>query len=170
MAKKRQEELYRDSPGITCLPPGPMVDMGVGRVVQTPKMLVMLFGSTLYREMFFDGRPLPEILNPSWMGYSVGHWDGDTLLIESAGFNDRTWLDGEGHPHTESLRVTERLRRPDFGQLGLRKPCLGWFMQSSEELVQGQAFVPVWSAIGFAAHDTWLHSIRFLCPRTGVRV
>jgi hypothetical protein len=51
------------------------------------------------------------------MGYSIGHWDGDTLVIESAGFNDRTWLDSDGHPHTEALRVTERLRRPDFGHL-----------------------------------------------------
>ena len=55
------------------------------------------------------------------MGYSVGHWDGDTLVIESAGFNDRTWLDGDGHPHTESLRVTERLRRPDFGHLEIER-------------------------------------------------
>ena len=121
LAKKRQEELGRDSPAITCLPPGPMVEMGAGRVLQTPKMLVMLFDGTLYREVFLDGRPLPEIVNPTWMGYSVGHWDGDTLVIESAGFNDRTWLDGEGHPHTEALRVTERLRRPDFGHLEIQK-------------------------------------------------
>ena len=55
------------------------------------------------------------------MGYSVGHWEGDTLVIESAGFNDRTWIDGEGHPHSEALRVTERLRRPDFGHLEIQK-------------------------------------------------
>jgi hypothetical protein len=55
------------------------------------------------------------------MGYSVGHWEGDTLVVESTGFNDRTWLDGAGHPHTEALRVTERIRRPDFGHLEIRK-------------------------------------------------
>jgi hypothetical protein len=55
------------------------------------------------------------------MGYSVGHWDGDRLVVESAGFNDRTWLDGDGHPHTEALRVIERLRRPDFGHLELER-------------------------------------------------
>lgn len=121
LAKKRQEELGRDSPAITCLPSGPMVEMGAGRVVQTPKMLVMLFEGTLYREVFLDGRPLPEIVNPSWMGYSVGRWEGDTLVIESGGYNDRTWIDGEGHPHTEALRVTERLRRPDFGHLEIQK-------------------------------------------------
>ena len=121
LAKKRTEELYRDSPSVACLPPGPMLEAGVGRVVQSPKMLVMLYGGTLYREVFLDGRPLPEIVNPTWMGYSAGHWEGDTLVIESAGYNDRTWIDGEGHPHTEALRVTERLRRPDFGHLEIQK-------------------------------------------------
>lgn len=55
------------------------------------------------------------------MSYWVGHWDGDSLIVESAGFNDRTWLDGDSHPHTEALRVTERLRRPDFGHLELER-------------------------------------------------
>jgi hypothetical protein len=121
LAKKRKEELFRDSPGVLCLPPGPMVDLGVEKVVQTPNLLVLLFGGTLYREVFLDGRELPKDPNPDWMGYSVGHWDGDTLVVESAGFNDRTWLDGEGHPHTEALRVTERFRRPDFGHLEVLK-------------------------------------------------
>ena len=120
-AKKRQEELLREDPSINCLPSGPQVEMGPGRVVQTPTMLVMLYNGTLYREVFLDGRPLPEIVNPTWMGYSVGHWDGDTLVIESAGFNNRTWIDGEGHPHTEALRMTERLRRSDFGHLEIQK-------------------------------------------------
>jgi hypothetical protein len=79
----------------------------------------MLFDDLTYRQVFLDGRPLPSDPNPTWMGYSVGHWDRDTLVIESAGFNDRTWLDGDGHPHSESLKVTERLRRPDFGHLEL---------------------------------------------------
>jgi hypothetical protein len=121
LSKKRMEDLGRDSPDITCLPSGPMVEIGVGRVVQARNILVMLFSGTLYREVFLDGRPLPEIVNPNWMGYSVGHWEGDTLVIESAGFNGRTWIDGEGHPHTEALHVTERLRRPDFGHLEIQR-------------------------------------------------
>jgi hypothetical protein len=121
VAKKRKEELFKDSPGVLCLPPGPMVDLGVGKMTQTPNLLVMLFDGTLYREVFLDGRELPKDPNPDWMGYSVGHWDGDTLVVESTGFNDRTWLDGNGHPHTEALRVTERFRRPDFGHLEVVK-------------------------------------------------
>jgi hypothetical protein len=121
LSQKRKEEFYKDIYSTTCLPPGPLVTQGVGRVVQTPNLFLMLFEGTLYREIFLDGRPLPEIVNPDWMGYSVGHWEEDTLVIESAGFNDRTWLDFEGHPHTEALRVTERLRRPDFGHLEIRK-------------------------------------------------
>jgi hypothetical protein len=121
VAKKRKEELFKDSSGVLCLPPGPMVDLGVGKVVQTPNLLVMLFEGMLYREVFLDSRELPKDPNPDWMGYSVGRWEGDTLVVESSGFNDRTWLDGEGHPHTEELRVTERFRRPDFGHLEVRK-------------------------------------------------
>jgi hypothetical protein len=121
VAKKLKEELFKDSPGVLCLPPGPMVDLGVGKVVQTPNLLVMLFEGALYREVFLDGRELPKEPNPDWMGYSVGRWEGDTLVVESNGFNDRTWLDGEGHPHTEALHVTERFRRPDFGHLEVLK-------------------------------------------------
>ena len=64
-----------------------------------------------------DGRALPKDPNPTWLGYSAGHWDGDTLVVESAGFNDRSWLDRAGHPHSESLRVTEKFRRVDFGHM-----------------------------------------------------
>ncbi len=61
-----------------------------------------------------DGRALETSPNPDWMGYSVGHWEADTLVVESFGFNDRTWLDTSGHPHTEALRMTERYRRTNF--------------------------------------------------------
>jgi hypothetical protein len=72
---------------------------------------------TLYREIFLDGRELPKDPNPDWLGYSVGHWDGDTLVIARNVFNDRTWIDFAGHPHTEALHLTERLRRSDFGHI-----------------------------------------------------
>jgi hypothetical protein len=121
LAEKRKDDLFRDSLSVLCLPPGPLVGMGVGKVVQTPNLLVMLFEGTLYREVFLDGRELPKDPNPDWMGYSTGHWEGDALVVESTGFNDRTWLDDEGHPHTEALHVTERFRRPDFGHMEIRK-------------------------------------------------
>ena len=117
LSQKRQEDLGKDDTDVLCLPPGPRVSTGVGKIVQTPNLLVMLFTGTLYREVFLDGRPLPEDPNPDWMGYSIGHWDGDALVIESTGFNDRTWLDAAGHPHTEALHVTDRVRRRDFGHL-----------------------------------------------------
>src|SRR5262249_9384985 len=80
----------------------------------------ILFEDLSYRRVFLDGRKLPIDPNPSFMGYSVGHWEGDTLVVESAGFNDRTWLDFGGHPHSEGLRVTERYRRLDIGHLDLK--------------------------------------------------
>ena len=83
------------------------------RIIQSPTMLALLYegGSGRYRQIFTDGRKLANDPNPSWLGYSVGHWQGDTLVVETSGFNDRSWLDRAGHPHSESLRVTERFRR-----------------------------------------------------------
>jgi hypothetical protein len=69
------------------------------------------------RTVFLDGRDLPKDPNPTYMGYSVGKWDGDTLVVTTAGFNDKGWLDSAGHPQTESLRVTERYRRRDYGHM-----------------------------------------------------
>jgi hypothetical protein len=72
-----------------------------------------------FRQILTDGRELPKDPQPTWMGYSVGRWDGDTLVVTSAGFNDKTWLDFNGHPHTEALRVTERFRRKNFGEMSV---------------------------------------------------
>jgi hypothetical protein len=76
----------------------------------------MLTEDLEYRQIFMDGRELPKDPDPAWMGYSVGHWDGDTLVVESTGYNERTWLDN-GYPHSENLRIVERIRRNDFGHL-----------------------------------------------------
>ncbi len=116
LAKKRMEDLRRDSPEALCLP-GPINSLGVGKIVQTPGLLLMLYGGTLYREIFLDGRELPKDPNPNWMGHSIGRWDHDTLIVESIGFNDRTWLRGDGVPGTERLYITERIRRSDFGHM-----------------------------------------------------
>jgi hypothetical protein len=91
------------------------------KIIQTPGSIAILYETyNHYRQIFLDGRALPKDPQPTWMGYSTGKWEGDTLVVESNGFNDRTWLDDDGHPHTEALRVTERFRRPDFGHIGLQ--------------------------------------------------
>jgi hypothetical protein len=89
------------------------------KIVQTPALILILNPDLTYRQIFMDGRALEKAPNPDWMGYSVGHWDGDTLVVESNGFNDRTWLDHDGHAHTEALRTIERYHRRDFGNLDL---------------------------------------------------
>ena len=80
MTEQRKENYGKDSPGIHCLPSGVTIDMGVGKVVQARNLLVMLWGGTSYREIFLDGRPLPKDPNPTFMGYSVGRWEGDVLV------------------------------------------------------------------------------------------
>lgn len=89
------------------------------RFINTPGRVIILYEMFyLYRQIFTDGRQLPkEVLSPSWMGYSVGHWDGDDFVVDTAGFNDQMWMDTMGHPHTEALHVTERFRRKDFGHM-----------------------------------------------------
>ncbi len=82
-------------------------------------MIILYEAFGIYRQIFMDGRELPKDPNPSWMGYSIGKWDGDALVVETSGFNGKTWLDQAGHPATEALHVTERFRRPDFGHLSI---------------------------------------------------
>jgi hypothetical protein len=115
--KKRLDALDRDTPATHCLPGGPTEILGQYRIIQSPNLVGILYASGAYRQIFTDGRELPKDPNPTWFGYSVGHWEGDTLVVESNGFNDRTWLDFSGHPHTEDLRVTERFQRRGFGHL-----------------------------------------------------
>lgn len=74
----------------------------------------------MYRQIFTDGRKLPEDQNPTWFGYSVGKWEGDTLVVETTGFNEESWLDDGGHPHSDALHVTERFRRSNFGNMDIQ--------------------------------------------------
>src|SRR6266516_1074502 len=119
LVKQRAEDLQKDHMSIQCLPWGPSYSTSArkAKIVQTPGLILMLDEDLTYRQIFMDGRELETDTNPSWMGYSVGRWEGDTLVVESFGFNDRTWLDRDGHPHTEALRMTERYRRRDFGHM-----------------------------------------------------
>ena len=122
--QQRVRNMGKDAPRANCLPdPFPYYHaVDLARFVQVPGLLVILYQGTtnsVHRTVFTDGRKLPDDPNPAWMGYSVGRWEGDTLVVDTAGFNDRSWLDIEGHPHTEALRITERFRRRDFGHIDL---------------------------------------------------
>jgi hypothetical protein len=118
LSKKRSEEFGKDFPGYRCMPDiGPFATFGFFKVLQTPSTMAMLPEGGAYRQILTDGRALPADPNPTWQGYAIGRWEGDTFVIESAGFNDRSWLDFSGHPHSEALRVIERIRRPDFGHM-----------------------------------------------------
>jgi len=91
------------------------------KIVQDPELVVILYEAFgQYRQVFLDGRKLPVDPNPTWLGYSVGRWDGDTLVVDTTGFNGKAWLDQAGHPATESLHVTERFHRRDFGHLDIQ--------------------------------------------------
>ena len=118
---RRVADFRRDDPVTHCLPGGPsdILAGGLYRIIESPALVALLYegGSGRYRQIFTDGRKLPDDPNPTWLGYSVGRWEGDTLVVQSAGFNDRSWLDRAGHPHSESLRVTERFHRVDFGHM-----------------------------------------------------
>ena len=124
--RRRMSALGSDDPWtVECLPLGPRsITGGAGgqrvRIVQTPELIVMLYEDLAYRSIHLDNRPLPKNPNPSFMGYSVGRWEGDTLVVDSVGFNERTWLDFGGHPHTEALHLTERYRRTALGSMELR--------------------------------------------------
>jgi len=121
--QQRSENLGKDDPWtVRCLPMGTrhFTNGGLARVIQTPGLIALLYEDLAYRQIHLDGRQLPKDPDPSYMGYSVGHWDGDTLVVESAGFKDTTWLDMGGHPHTEALHITERFHRLDFGHMDLQ--------------------------------------------------
>jgi hypothetical protein len=106
---------------LNCIAPGgPRMHIipTMKKFVQTPGLLIILneFNAN-YRQIFLDGRPLPEDPQPTWNGYSTGKWDGDTLVVQSNGYRDDQWLDGNGSPLTSTAKVTERFRRPQFGKL-----------------------------------------------------
>ncbi len=121
LAKKRAEENRKDDPNVYCMPVG-IVRMYTTplfrKIIQTPGLVVILNERNAeYRQIFTDGRALPADPQPSWNGYSSGKWDGDTLVVQTIGFRDGTWLDANGSPLTEAGKITERIRRVNFGKL-----------------------------------------------------
>jgi hypothetical protein len=119
--RQRVAENSKDNPDAHCLPLGVMQLHTHGqprKMVQTPGVIVIIYeANSGLRQIFTDGRPLPKDPEPWWYGYSVGKWEGDTLVVESTNFRDLGWLDVEGSPLTESGKIIERFRRPDYGHL-----------------------------------------------------
>ena len=117
---------WREEPDANCLPQGTpkiLVAPAPWRIVQTPGRIFFIHEAfNLWRQVFLDGRELAitEDTTPTWFGYSVGKWEGDTLVVESRGFNGKVWLDQLGKPSTEALHVTEHFRRKDFGHMDIR--------------------------------------------------
>lgn len=152
LAKERIENNRKDAPHTRCLPgefpvPGASTPW-MTKFVQTPALLVMLFEDAPgFRQVFLDGRGHPPDPSPSWLGHSAGRWEGDTLVIDTVGFNDRSWIGV--YPHTEQLHTTERYRRDEYGRLEIvvvfedpgafSRPWtmnLIWYLAPGEELIE----------------------------------
>ena len=119
LAKKR---MSKDDPEANCLPTGvPRMAPYPWKIVQRPELILFLFEGNIhsYRQIFLDGRGHPKDPDPAWYGDSIGHWEGDTLVVDTIGFNDHFWFDFAGHPHTEQLHVIERYQRRDLGNLDI---------------------------------------------------
>lgn len=120
---KNRQNIIAVSPSSHCLPyglPNRYFNARPFKIFQNPQAIVMYFElDGAFRQIHTDGRELPTDPFPSWMGYSTGKWEGDTLVVKAAGFNDKTWLDVRGHPHSEALRVQERFHRRDFGHMDI---------------------------------------------------
>src|SRR5882672_5319344 len=121
--KERLQDQGKNAPEAHCVPvgvPGINTFPSPFKLVQMPRLIILLYEeNTTYRQIFMDGRPLPRDSNPSFMGYSVGRWEADTLVVESVGFRNDGWLDRMGHPHSDQLHLIERYRRSDFGHLSI---------------------------------------------------
>ena len=122
LVKKPQADDSKDNPDAHCLPMGIMQFHNhpqPRKIVQTPELIIIMYEANYgLRQIFMDGRTLPRPdAEPWWYGYSVGRWEGDTLVVETSGFIDEGWLDIIGNPLTDAAKVTERFHRPNFGNL-----------------------------------------------------
>jgi len=123
LAKARRADDSRDDPHVRCLPDNPprmWTLPHLTRAIHTPKLLALLYEvNAMYRQIHIDGRPLPTDPTPGWNGYSTARWDGDTLVVQTAGFRDDLWIDTGGSPMSDVAKMTERIRRPNYGTLDI---------------------------------------------------
>ena len=121
LVKKRKADLAKDDPNVRCMPRGaPRIwtDDYYKRIFQVEgRLLILTERNMQYRQIFMDGRPLPPDPNGTWNGYSTARWEEDTLVVETSGFRDDLWLDSDGNPLTSAGKMTERIRRPNYGTL-----------------------------------------------------
>lgn len=119
--QKNLQSQGKDDPGAYCKPTGVPAINSVPvpyKIVQTSKLVLILYeDGSVFRQIFLDGRRPVEDAQPTWMGYSNGKWEGNTLVVDTVGFNDKSWLDRMGHPHSDAMHVIERFRRKDAGHL-----------------------------------------------------
>ncbi len=119
--RQRSPNFSEQAPLSHCQPPGVLMAETAPapyKIVQTPGLLLVLYErDTNFRQIYMDGRKLPEDPQPTWFGYSIARWEGETLVVDSAGFNDRSWLDARGHTHSDALHLIERFHRRDFGHM-----------------------------------------------------
>jgi len=156
LQKQRKESLSKDDPEARCLPPGvPRMSTTPypWTIVQTPKLIVIVYegGAHVWRKIFMDGRPHDPNVQDTWLGDSIGHWEDDTLVVETVGQNDKTWMDQAGIPHSSDMKVIERIRRPDLGQLEI------------EHIIEDpKTFTKPWT---FTTHPTLLKGelIEYIC-------
>ena len=147
ISKKRTEENRKDSPQAHCLPNAAVRIGPLYQFVQSKAFLVMISDddSPGFHQIYLDGRSHPKEPDPLWYGHSVGHWEGDTLVVDRVNFEEQVWLDQEAHPHSDQLHIVERYRRVDLGHLEtevtvsdpgiLVKP---WTMKRVSDLAQGE--------------------------------
>jgi hypothetical protein len=117
--KERQANEGVEDPEARCLPTGaPRRDPYPSKIIQTPDVVIILFEGNLhsFRQIFINGQH-PKDPDPTWWGHSVGHWEGDELVVDTIGFNGLSWLDMAGHPTSDKLHLIERYSRPDYGTL-----------------------------------------------------
>jgi hypothetical protein len=121
--KHRRATESKEDPTGNCIPGGVPRSDAVPypfKIVYGDKMVIVMYEAVhSYRQIFFDGRELPKDPNPTWQGYSIGHWEGNDFVAETSGFNDHGWLDNDGRPATDALKVTERFHRKDFGHMDI---------------------------------------------------
>lgn len=154
--QEHKDNKSKDDPEARCLPPGvPRMNTTPypWTYVQTPKLLAIMYegGAHVWRKVFLDGRGHDPNAVETWLGDSIGHWDGDTLVVETVGQNDKTWLDESGVPHSSDMKVTERITRNDYGHLTI------------ENIIDDpKTFTDTWS---FTTHPSLLKGelIEYIC-------